>query len=563
MRNDSEAALDPVFFPHPRLTRNTEGTENDVNGAAVDLSQDTQSTNNTKFEKTFEDCGEDFGTNQEDTVQNRDALIEQEDHLWDNKLHKVEDDGIEDDKIMDNECHWNIEEESETSTETEDEGSIEKGTDNDSYGHEIYKLPHGKLSTDIPDLTENVIMTSEAFTTANVSELLKTIESDKKDEMIKILASTKKDQVDSEPKQDFRSDEVTTEDFSVGVTFQYKQPQVHMESQFENTKPPTSNVENYHELEANVELEADDITRHEMQSVETCEVLENDNIQHVLNCSSDEDDVGVPPNTENKMADRFGEHEDDSFIIKHEDPNKNQEIKTSFDPFVGEDGKTLTGDNIEQDFAPDAWSIDESTQRTGQEECSVVASTGIKPCEKTELSSQDQEVIENVEITTHENTAGDAIKDSLEQIKFSQDQSIISTIESKNCVLANADDDLANIDNNRSESFDKLQENDTESSQDVVVNASIANNKESGFDSNLAETENNEVKDEETSPRLRERASSLLSALKDEITGVSSKDNQQENISLTASQLSGCHPDDTKDVESDLSNEFPHESQKK
>lgn len=257
--------------------------------------------------------------------------------------------------------------------------------------------------------------------------------------------------------------------------------------------------------------------------------------------------------------------------------------------------KAMEGDNGEQ-FGKDLTldegfvsKVDDSIEAAGHSEFRVVEDTRVKLGEEAELSYKNQEIVEKPAMTPHGHTerksddciTGETLKDSLDQtascsheddtiVDFTGDLKEIITGEDNNvdqslASVENKNYAMANVENNN-ESCDGLQHDDTEVphsntiEMDNTVKESVESDEESAFGDlekeSVAESAS-ETEMKKISPRLRERASSLLSALKDEITGGNSKDIQSGQSSIylpSAARTSGV--DDTKDTEPDTTSDI-------
>ncbi len=654
------------------------------------LSRDVDSINNKRFEKTSDDATEfhggnvevdhlDFGSPKQNAVEKRVALMDQEDHSeWYKNVQKAEVNMVEEDKILDQEDDLHLDNESEKSEDSIDNSDVENdkecysegaGTNEDNYTYKTSEVPKDELSTDIPEhFTETMSSEiSEAFMTANVCELLETIESDKKQGVQETFRRTEGLSGDSNTR------EVITDNLSVSAseTLNTKDSRVNdddLEEQFGNGKPSCSNIENDEELkrdlttgecdklvltnsEDNVmdenmrvdrseelDIDGDPVVNdqntvlqqlplkevtpdNEHEILEDCSraidqkqiishhLSAKDGTEHVTkfavvgdkddelvpNSSDDEDNISEhllnPSDIENKVTDKVTEHGESSGGVHGQDEESQQEVcermvsheertsesknklgnKEDYDTNEArvnikgnsDEDKSVEGDNGEQcgkaltlggGFVSKA---DELIQPTGYSELRVVEGTQVIVGEETEFSYKNEEV-EKPATTFHERTENNTanVENNMANVENN-----MANVENN---MANMENNITNVENNRgsvvsnSESCDELPHDEVPQSNTMemenTIKESVKNNEKSAFgylEEETATENTGETEVTKISPRLRERASSLLSALKDEITSVGSKDNQSEqpSICLPAACISGGDVDDTKDSE--------------
>ena len=708
--NSLEGNLHPVFRPHPLLSRTIEQRESirDSNHAPnyvqdfplpENVRNEVKDSNNVislsedvgmKFDKISDDVTEfhsekvkDFGTQERHMVEKR------EDYLWSKNVQQTEESMMEDDNMMDEEddLRWDKESgKSENSSDVESDNESysenlskryddQDGTNVDSY--ETSRVPDVNLSCAGNGTISSEI--SEAFMTANVCELLETIESDKKETFPNIQTP----HGDFETSESYIGLDVIKDSSSVGIRGSVGSDDDNLGEQFGNEKPSCSNFESDREEAATGENDKNILTNFEDNSIkekegvyhveeldvfgESDKTKNNQTEDKILDvCNRDmaveqisnqpnaensvdndtgpfkvpefivvgdkndkrvTEDVLNPSGMENRFADKFaeyGENSGDSHGQGKENPQKvygRVSINSS-------EKRTTTSDNItsvrkEENYSKKEEDITNEVQfsevnikddRSGDktmkspgdhigenlklddELVSRIDVTGdsefcgeesIK-VEETEIFSSKQEVVEKYAMTSHGCTekrsddSVDYIKDeTMEESLYhnelcpqkgeitvgldeliSGDKIVSSNVEYEDFRGANVENNVAIMGNNMANMESNVQSSDginngTEYSQldtlkmdDTLVKANVHS------DRLERETPIENASDaKKISPTLGERASSLLSALKNEITGVSSKDIQsKESLTLRLSATHGgdvdvtnTQPDPTSD----------------
>ena len=511
-----EDTLHPVFFPHPRLLRNVEEKED------VRITDDISS--NERQYPVAEDIGWDFdlknvvgsskdvevdrvilGPPRQGIMEKQCTLMDQEDPKWYQKVQEVEIGKVNEYEILDQEDdpHWH--KESGNSGHSTD-NSEDVGTNEDSYIHKTPEVSGDELSTDIAENgSKNEAMSgniSVVFTTANVCELSRTTESDK----------------------GLGVDDEATEDI---IT--------------ENESP----LEN-------------DVPNNEGGILEDCSrVVHQKPISHHI--SADEGTEHVEVITTNM---------DDEIILSASKDVQTHEKGVSFEESPAES----ENDSVNKDNTSEVWYSgvnvkDNMIETSGHSDISLDENTGIKLDEETEFSHR--EVKEKPTKTPHAHTdkgldddkeLDDCIlKESSDKAKpiLNNGDTIVDItgdpeeLTKSHSVVANVENNVANVESNvanvesKNEARNESQQNEVDvPTSDVMENAikeSIEDNKEVAM-GNLEQevvTETTATEATRISPKLGERASSLLFALKDEISGVTSKEtecDQRRNSSTSENQ---------------------------
>ena len=708
--NSLEGNLHPVFRPHPLLSRTIEQRESirDSNHAPnyaqdfplpENVRNEVKDSNNVislsedvgmKFDKISDDVTEfhsekvkDFGTQERHMVEKR------EDYLRSKNVQQTEESMMEDDNMMDGEddLRWDKESgkgENSSDVESDNESYSENlskryddqdGTNVDSY--ETSRVPDVYLSCAGNGTISSEI--SEAFMTANVCELLETIESDKKETFPNIQTP----HGDFETSESYIGLDVIKDSSSVGIRGSVGSDDDDLGEQFGNEKPSCSNFGSDQEEAATGENDKNILTNFEDNSVKEKEGVYHveeldvfgesdktknnqteDKILDVCNRDMDVEQISNQPNAENsadndtgpfkvpefivvgdkndkrvtedvlnpsgmenRFADKFaeyGENSGDSHGQGKENPQKVYERVS----IHSSEKRTTTSDNItsvrkEENYSKKEEDITNEVQfsevnikddRSGDktmkspgdhigenlklddELVSRIDVTGdsefcgeenIK-VEETEIFFSKQEVVEKYAMNSHgctEKRSGDSVdyikdetmEESLYHNEFcpqkgeitvgsdeliSGDKIVSSNVEYEDFRGANVENNVAIMGNNMANMESNVQSSDginngTEYSQldtlkmdDTLVKANVHS------DRLERETPIENASDaKKISPRLGERASSLLSALKNEITGVSSKDIQsKESLTLHLSATHGgdvdvtnTQPDPTSD----------------
>lgn len=666
LRNSLEGILHPVFRPHPLLSRtieqresmrdsnytssytqdfpSTENVRNDVKDLNVislseDIKPDKISDDITEFHS---EKVKDFGTQEKDMVEKRG------DYLLDKNVQQTEESRIEEDNLLDEEddLRWDKESgKSENSSDVESDkesfsdnlskqNDSEDDTNVDSYGHQTSRVPEVDLSTNIPkDCAGNGTISSEiseAFMTANVCELLETMESDKKG----TFSNIQRPLGDSEPSESYIGLDVFKDSSSVGVRGGIGSDDGDLGEQFGNGKPSCSNFESDQEEAATGQCDKHITTNFEDNSIEekagvyhvgeldvvgeNYKIKNNQTEHNILEvCNQDmtmeqisnhpiaknsvDNDTGqfevpefivvgdkddrrvtedVLKAMENTFADKFAEHGENSGDAHEQSKENPQEICDKMSIHSPEK-KTTTSENItlvtkegnysekEEDITSEVQfsevnikddSSRGKTTKTGDPE--MVEEYAMTSHGRTEESSddpvdyiKDETMKESIDHSESCSTRSEITVDleelgSGEEIVSSNVDKSPANLEYEDFPSTNAENNVAIMGSNMKnmgsnvESGDGINNYGTEYSQlntskmdDTLIRANLHS------DGLERETPTENASDaKKISPRLGERASSLLSALKDEITGVSSKDIQSKessNLHLSATHTSG------------------------
>lgn len=628
--NSLEGNLHPVFRPHPLLSRTFEESESIRNSNyASSYTQDSPLSENIgndvldssdlillsedvdiKSDKISDDIVELHG----EMVKNfgtldKDMVGKQEDYLLDKNSQQTEDSRIEDD------LHWDKKSgKSEDSSDVEsykesysenlnEQNCNEDGTNMDSYGHQICRVPQVDVSTNGDCAGSEMISrgTSEAFMTANVCELLATMESDKKEGMKETFPSIQRPQEDSEKREISIGLVDNTDSPFVGVYGTLRDNDDALGEQFVNGEPSCLNFESDQENKK-------DTATGEYGGMEQFEVTG-------FTVVGDKGDKGVTEDVSNaldmekKYADKIAEHEENSEDTHGQVKENPQEVYEIMSIHSSQKRAT-TCDNItlvrkagnysrkEEDITnevrftevniTDDYSRNKTTKTPGEHigqnlklDGGFVSKTNVSNdsefCvlenikEETKVFSSKQDVVKSA-IASHgaEKRSDDyvdcvheSVKDSLDdnipcshkgettvgleeltggENIVSKDQSPV-TLKYENSPSANVQNNTGIIGNemaNResdNESEDEINNYKTEDPQqgtskmdETVIRASVHDNKSE------RETRTENAADvKAVSSRLGERASSLLSALKEEITSETSKDIQSMESSHSSS----------------------------
>ena len=575
-----EDTLHPVFFPHPRLVRNVEETEDlritdnissneEQSPVAEDIGWDFDLKNVVSSSKEVEVDRVILGPPRQDIVEKQVTLMDQEDHELYKKIQEVEIGKVKGDEILDQEDDRHWDKESGNSGHSRD-NSEDVGTNEGSYMHKTPEISGDESFTDIAQNGSNNKAISgemsEVFTTANVCELLKTIESDKEQD----ADDTATGDMVTEEESPLENDEPNNEG---GILEDY--------SRVVHQKPISHHVsanEGAEHVEVTTTDKDDEIILNSSENVQTHEkgVSFEESPVESENDSGNKNSSSEVWHGEVNVKDNIIETAGHSDISLGEDPGIKLDEETEFSHEEIKEKRTTTphahtDKGLDDDKELDGCILKESSYKA--KPClnngGTIVDITVNPEEVTKAHS----VVANVESSVPNmesnvanvesdvanvesdvaNVGGNVanvegnvanVESNLANVE-SNVANMESNVANTESNVANMERNIANVESNvanmesnvanvekNNEARNELQQNDVPKS-DVMENAikeSIENNKEITMGKLGQEvlTETTATEATRISPKLGERASSLLFALKDEISGVTSKETESD-----------------------------------
>ena len=286
------------------------------------------------------------------------------------------------------------------------------------------------------------------------------------------------------------------------------------------------------------------------------------------------------------------ENEDVERVVEHDD-DVNQQVEDNQNEKNGEISKMNieeSDEHSEKDLDIARGFVTETDESTDTTDHLVVED--IRLAEKTELTDENvapilQEISEERSDCPVNPVTDGFLRDSLDHMQSSEATAIVvgdleEPIRSQEMILKNIDLSPSDVENRdfaamNSESNEVNMENNMTKGKNILGNDTESGGGQQNYDSSLSNiveidntvitesvkdpdcqsleqdmmTENTSVK--KTSPKLGKRASSLLSALKDEITGVSSQNVQTEESLTPPLSTTGTSVIDIRDTQHTVS----------
>ncbi|XP_028414021.1 protein PFC0760c-like [Dendronephthya gigantea] len=586
----SEKIVHPVFVPHPRLSsRNIGQTQNyeniassedttnnspeppvsenvvyyvnnekdseDVNGSF----EDVDSVNNDMTDQVSDDDIEyhvgdvkgdqlNFHFVKRNIMGNQDTLLEHEE--WDERTDKVDNGDVEKDKIIDYEdCPQFAELDEDLVKSDEDDvgksvDEVDEDPDKAIHGenesvneyikvYEMSETPVNDLTVDTQEeYACNDTMASDMsqlFTTGNVCELLITIQDDNnRDEDYENVQSIEEPNEDYKNGNDFKILDEDQDDLGDKRTINDGVDVNDIAGQFDDEKHP-----NYEEDKL---YDEDDDDKREVKEKETetdrgIKGSESQFTKHEVKSGGSNDTEYVVHHTdiENgnvKKDDKHDNYDDDDVVKQVQDIQNESNAEISKINRKNSDEHSEQNLDIARELVPE---VDESSTNH-----LVVEDTGLEE----EIEPTDERLINPVTdeslrdsldpSRSSDNIITIVVGDSEEPISSGQEMKhenidhSSSEVERKDSAAINVEGNEVNVESNKMNVEGKKMDT-------TVIAQSV---KESDSQSFGQDTNAENTTVERTSPRLGKHASSLLSALKDEITRVSS-----QNVELEESQI--------------------------